>query len=381
MQLQYKDPSNPSTWWTIDHFEVSYANKIRYNHIQSHVANRVDPRSSRWGSLYSTPAGWPYYPGAPWADASYTMYRFHTGATATPSFSSFPIPSPQVVNWPLTTSYTASQAPGWTGFSTPAQIGLLQANSPSSAARYTDPDGVLRGGDARYAASGNAPGWPMLSGNNDSRPGVLIRPFRSVAELGNVFRDTPWRNLDFMSPESGDRALLDVFCVNETPADTVVAGKVNLNTRQIPVVAALIRGASLATGSSIDQATANSAAAMLVDWTRSTAADQGPLRDRSELVGRFISGTNFKGPLEGMADRLVSADRPIKASREAIVRGLADAGSTRTWNVLVDVIAQSGQVTAAGLFITNGESRIWHSVAIDRLAATILDKQTETIRE
>ena len=268
MQLQYKDPSNPSTWWTIDHFEISYANKIRFTQIQSHVANRVDPRSSRWGSLYSTPAGWPDYPGAPWGDASYTMYRFHTGATATPSFSSFPIPTPIIVNWPLTTSYTASQAPGWTGFSAPAQIGILQANSPSSAARYTDPDGVLRGGDARYAASGNAPGWPMLTGNNDSRPVVLNRPFRSVAELGNVFRDTPWRNLDFMSPESGDRALLDVFCVNETPEDTLVAGKVNLNTRQIPVGAALIRGASLATGSLIDQATANSAAAMLVDWTR-----------------------------------------------------------------------------------------------------------------
>jgi hypothetical protein len=98
-------------------------------------------------------------------------------------------------------------------------------------------------------------------------------------------------------------------------------------------------------------------------------------------VGRFVSGTSFKGPLEEMANELVVANRPIKASREAIAKALADAGTTRSWNFLIDVIAQSGQVTPAGVFLPQGESRTWSSVAIDRFSAEILEQFTETIQE
>jgi type II secretory pathway pseudopilin PulG len=57
------------------------------------------------------------------------------------------------------------------------------------------------------------------------------------------------------------------------------------------------------------------------------------------------------------------------------------AGTTRGWNFLIDVIAQSGQVTPAGVFLPQGESRIWNSVAIDRFSAEILEQFTETIQE
>ena len=30
--------------------------------------------------------------------------------------------------------------------------------------------------------------------------------------MGYVFRDLPWKNLDFFTPESADAALLDLFC-------------------------------------------------------------------------------------------------------------------------------------------------------------------------
>ena len=73
-----------------------------------------------------------------------------------------------------------------------------------------------------------------------------------MAELGYAFRDTPWRSLDFFTPESGDATLLDVFTVygpdpysymNTFATETgLVAGKVNLNTRQQPVLAALLKG-------------------------------------------------------------------------------------------------------------------------------------------
>ena len=184
-----------------------------------------------------------------------------------------------------------------------------------------------------------------------------------------------------MSPESADRALLDVFTVSEMPDDGIVAGRINLNTRQAPVIAALIQNAGLVTGANITAAEATAAASKLTAWTSSTDAGKGPLSDRSELVGRFVSGTSFKGPLEEMANQLVAANRPIKVSREAIVRALADAGTTRSWNFLIDIIAQSGQVTPAGVFLPQGESRTWNSVAIDRFSAEVLEQFTETIQE
>ena len=221
----------------------------------------------------------------------------------------------------------------------------------------------------------------MTTGNINSRPVVLNRPFRSVAELGNVFRDTPWRSLDFMTAESGDRALLDVFSVSDSPQDGIVAGRVNLNTRQAPVIAALIQNAITATGAKITEAEALAAAEQLTAWTASTATEQGPLRDRSELVGRFVSDVNYKGPLEAMANKLTSTDKPIKASREAIVRALADAGTTRSWGVLIDVIAQSGKRSASGAFVPEGERRLWNAVAIDRFTAKIIGQSNESIQE
>jgi hypothetical protein len=366
LELQYQEGAQ---WWTIDKMDVSYAsgaNSDRLFHIQSLVANRADPRTSRWGSLYSIPDGF----GDPFIrPATPTPYRYDTGYTANPTSGNFPV----------SLGRTVSQAPGWTGAIAGGLLGYLQENLSSSPLRYTDPDGILRGADARYS-SGDV-GRPMSTGNTDSRPVVLNRPFRSVAELGNVFRDTPWRNLDFMSPESADRALLDVFTVSEIPDDGIVAGRVNLNSRQTPVIAALIQNAGLATGANISAAEATAAASKLTDWTASSDANQGPLSDRSELVGRFVSGTSFSGPLEEMANELAAANRPIKASREAITKALADAGTTRTWNFLIDVIAQSGQASPTGEFVPHGEFRLWNSVAIDRFSAEILGQSTEIIQE
>ena len=87
---------------------------------------------------------------------------------------------------------------------------------------FMDPDGVVRramGGYNTYNSTGSptlglpmapAPPPPGVIYNSSttptpsSRPIMLHRPFRSVAELGYVFSDRPWKNLDFFSPESGD---------------------------------------------------------------------------------------------------------------------------------------------------------------------------------
>ena len=137
---------------------------------------------------------------------------------------------------------------------------------------YADADGVVRRAAGAYVAFGGTasasttlglppasiqgyPGAPQTAASttpatttpftqSQSRPLLLHRPFRTVAELGYVFRDMPWKNLDFFAPESADAGLLDLFCINETASPTsLVAGKVNLNTRQAPVLTAIISGA------------------------------------------------------------------------------------------------------------------------------------------
>jgi hypothetical protein len=58
--------------------------------------------------------------------------------------------------------------------------------------------------------------------------------------------------------------------------------------------------------------------------------------------------------------------------KEAIARGLAEMGQTRTWNLLIDVIAQTGkyQPNAPDLtgsnFVVQGEKRYWLHVALGR---------------
>jgi hypothetical protein len=57
-------------------------------------------------------------------------------------------------------------------------------------------------------------------------------------------------------------------------------------------------------------------------------------------------------------------------TKGTVVRALAELGQTRTWNLLIDVIAQTGHYgpNAQGLtdFIPEGEKRYWLHVALGR---------------
>ncbi len=153
---------------------------------------------------------------------------------------------------------------------------------------------------------GYTPSTPQVTSQAQSRPYFLHRPFRSVAELGCVFSDTPWRNLDFATAESGSTALLDVFCVNEEEdVSGLVAGKVNLNTRHETVLQAILAGgcidlaqpqASHATGR-LDPTTSRLLARALITRTTNTAANgAGPLVNVSDLVGKFVSKNAIRTP-------------------------------------------------------------------------------------
>ncbi len=338
--------------------------------------------------------------------------------------------------------------------------GLLSQNTPDvkvvgrdnvtpMSIYYEDADGVCRRAAGAYVPvsgnpsgkltnTGTTVGLPMATSGNtfgggivspssqsQSRPTLLHRPFKTVGEMSYAFRDIPWKNIDFFTPESGDSALLDVFCINEPPSDALVAGKVNLNTRQIPVIQAILNGAyrdELGTVSPLVIQEAQTLAGILVGITSGNQPWQGPLSNVADLVGRYISpdpgavsdpsvyqytspGTSFGGSvrftyagfsaaLSGSAAAQDGSDvwttspsssRNIQRFRETPIRALAACGQTRVWNLLIDVVAQSGRFPAAasGLeqFIVEGEQRLWVHLAIDRLTGQVVDRQIEIVSE
>jgi hypothetical protein len=319
-------------------------------------------------------------------------------------------------------------------------------NPPSSADQFfADPDGVIRRGmsaNVPYGsgmpalqALGNNPsglptlpatfygsgmGTPVVSGSAANeylgRPVVLNRPFRSVSELGVVFSGTPWRNLDFTSPESGANPLLDLFCLNDTSdSRAMTAGRVNLNTRQIPVLKALLAGSykdefnltnTLVNGT-MSSTLANAVATALVARTHSSNDPAGPLQNLSDLAGSWNIPVTTSGWLNGsasysgfsedvttsttndltsvLASYGMDPEIRIERFREAAVRGLASSGQTRVWNLMIDLVVQTGryplQATSLNQFLVEGEQRLWVHLAIDRMTGQLVDKQIEVVNE
>jgi hypothetical protein len=320
---------------------------------------------------------------------------------------------------------------------------------------YADPDDVVRRASGALAPLGGyspavpIEGLPQGQGNTtaaSNRPVMLNRPFRAVAEMGSAFRGAPWKQVDFFLPESADAALLDVFCLSEPPplpvsggsvaltaAPPLIAGKVNLNTRQEPVLRAMLAGAlkdETATTTSTGRLSAAAsgeavrAAQALIDRTTGTKPWQGPLANNAELVGKLFAkdlkpapaatdpvytSTVYKTATEparnpdigannatlnwhftGLSSDLnnvfsATKDRKTKRLRESIMRALADGGQTRVWNLMFDIVVQSGKFSAMASklndFVKDGETRLWVFIAIDRLTGEILDQQLEWVTD
>jgi len=423
-------------------------------------ANRImtcfDPRTSRFGIMRSTTGDVTNYqsrefppgvrsPGFPvWVDKTNNVlpsnrpdtnagYGFAAPSDAPPSLS-----SPPVLGWNWTSA--GNQLLRFGLFSQNSRTSpdnnlrfkgdsTVNSISDTSAQYYADADGIVRRAmGANVTSSGGAPastftGLPMATAyyapvdnpsspaaarQKESRPIILNHPFRTVGELGCVFSDTPWRNVDFSTPESGYAALLDVFCINDTDdANGLVAGKVNLNTRQTSVVQAILSGASKneyynasppGNADNVEKQTppltpgptgeANTIATALLARTGSTTTNKGPLSNLAELTGSWKSGTGTSAVYDGFSADLTSTDpftNNIPRYREGAIRALAAVGNTRVWNLMIDVVAQTGRYpqSASSLdkFVVEGEQRYWVHVAIDRYTGQIIDKQIEVVKE
>jgi hypothetical protein len=135
------------------------------------------------------------------------------------------------------------------------------------------------------------------------------------------------------------------------------------------VITAILSQAALRIdGSSILNSTQVNSLA--TDITSITSAS--PLIDKADIIAQLAAKSSFTG-------------LGNKESREAIVRALSDSTQTRTWNLMIDVIAQSGRYppTAKTLsdFVVEGEKRYWLHVAIDRFTGQVIDQQLEEVFE
>ena len=329
--------------------------------------------------------------------------------------------------------------------------------NPLQGVYYTDADGVLRRAMGAYVkptattpAPSTAPyvGLPMATastitvssnpsntttlpntnGQSQSRPFILNRPFRSVTELGYVFSGTPWKNLDFFTPESGESAMLDTFCINDTDnTNGLVAGKLNLNTKQTPVLTAALSGGykdetnsfsvpptyALAPLTIADATNVAGALQSRTGVTGSTttlnSTTSAPLTNIASLVGGWsslqklsssapasasspnnVDGSKSYDGLSADLDKITysassSTTTTIQRFRSAAIQPLENMGNTRVWNLMIDLVAQTGRypasATALNNFVVEGEQRYWVHLAIDRYTGQVIDKQVEIVKE
>jgi hypothetical protein len=235
-------------------------------------------------------------------------------------------------------------------------------------------------GDNLPAGNGSNP-YSETSGDG-WRPVMMNRPFRSVGEMGYAFRDQPFRTLTFSSPNSPEAGLLDLFTTNDySDSSGMRGGVVNLNSRQAPALGSVLTGTArqentprgtggnpLPTPAPLTSPSANSVATSLTLSTILT-----PLVNRAGLATLIANETGL-GPTVP------------KTERESAARALGEVGQTRTWNLLIDVIAQSGRYPPNATnfqngFVVNGEQRYWVHVAIDRFTGRVIEKQIEVVNE
>lgn len=384
-----------------------------------------DPRSSRFQMNFSWIGGSQIIPDNPFFDTDGSMIDYTTWyqknnvlGTQRPQLNVFTGQS-IMIRFSPGSGLVASANGGQSG--TAYYDSLICQNNPNAndgIFYYSDPDGIVRRAMGAYTPPGydsvgktsSSAGLPLITATTNlnstpapttqsrSRPRILNRPFRSVAELGYVFSDTPWKNIDFFTPESGNSALLDLFCIYEiNRKDQITAGKINLNTPHQAILQSILKDASRDVGeessspmySSLPPLTKNESeeiSKQMISWSQRT-----PWTSIGDFVGRPLSASTYAGfskQLTSAFDSLGTQEsKIIQRFREAPIRALADISNTSTWNIMIDVIVQNGgfdqkrKLREENNFEVQGQERYWIHVAISRITGEIIDQKIESVYE
>jgi hypothetical protein len=250
-----------------------------------------------------------------------------------------------------------------------------------------DPNASINGDCAPGAGGGcnNEPHRPTPA-PAPVNPIVINHAFSNVGELGYGILTstggptpgpTPLPTLNFSSPNFPDAPVLDFFGYNPISSAYPRAGIVNLYTRNAPVLAAIL-ARTLQTDAA---GRANPTPTPVVSQTQATNAANAIVTETQNV----LAGSPAYGPVtqtdltRAIAARLVAAGAAAPGwsgfsteQKQSIARALAEMGQTRTWNLLIDVIAQTGkykpnaQDLTGSNFVVEGEKRYWLHIALGR---------------
>ncbi len=383
MVLEYQDAANPSIWHVYDTMggnesflatgtgilssktaacqplfapsilPITSGSRVNNSVISGGGFFKLDPRTTRFSGS--------------WANSlSGTITAPVSGSFAGVSQDASPPFGPRLGGAYYPGAWLLGNKTGW--------VGSSYANN------VQDVDGVVRPADGWLGGGANFFSNVAATGNSTGRPVILHRPYRSVAELGYVFRAAPWKTINFFDDTSADGALLDIFSVSDQPR--VVAGQIDLNSPQAEMQQALLSGTAQSYDgtSQLSSSLGSSMAAAYQTFANSSGTPTTSMPVNPGELPSFMPSA----PLGGA---YATAANPIKYCRESVMRALTSGTQTRTWNLLIDVVAQVGRFQSGAIptslanFIVEGEKRYWLSIAIDRYTGKVIDEQLEPVNE
>jgi hypothetical protein len=171
-----------------------------------------------------------------------------------------------------------------------------------------------------------------------------------------------------------DPRVLDLFSYNPVSSAYPRAGIVNLNTRNAPVLAAILTRSLLAEPSATPPPTSSPSPPIPSPTPPTSVVDSSAAQSAAQAI---VSETSVR-PALTRADvaRLVAvAGGSIgtdSQQKKAIARALAEVGGTRSWSLFIDVIAQTGKYKpnapdlTGSNFVVEGEKRFWLHIALGR---------------
>lgn len=229
-------------------------------------------------------------------------------------------------------------------------------------------------------------------------PIVLNHAFSNPGDMGYGLRPeysaNRFQRLD-LHTANPNASILDFFTYNPVDHNYPRIGTVDLNTKHVPVLAAVLQSALK---KDIDTAALPNPFPV-VSSSEATAAAQAIVNATNPAVGgtRATSRADI-GRLTAAAVAASAIGTPagftsLEAEKvpEVIARALSEVGQTRTWNLMIDVVAQTGRYKpnapdlSGNNFIVEGEKRCWLHVALGRDLRSgqvdVLGTQLEVVNE
>lgn len=268
----------------------------------------------------------------------------------------------------------ASQTPiKWTLFdpniSMSVPSDLAQNGASGNLHTYTDYDDKMRPADARWIPDSD---HPALPGAKRSRPIFLDRPFRSVAELGVVFRDIPWKSIDLFSSDGPDRRLLDIFSVEDR---SITNGKINPNSAPLDVLEALVRKVAATPVGDSRQSVPDDIVDKVAKYISDKNPQTAPIVSLEKLASELILNTPAKPDGSGYST--------YKHEAESFLRSISSSLDTRYWHLMADIVTQSGKAISDDMsrFAVQGQRRYLVSFSVDRLTGQVDVTNLEVFNE